>query len=40
MLTSNEKKKKKRNQGILVEPMPNSPNFHHKSIIADSKENY
>lgn len=39
MLTSNEKKKK-RNQGILVEPMPNSPNFHHKSIIADSKENY
>lgn len=39
MLTSNEKKKK-RNQGILVEPMPNSPSFHHKSIIADSKENY
>ena len=20
--------------------MPNSPSFHHKSIIADSKENY
>ena len=38
MLTSNEKKK--RNQGILVEQMPNSPSFHHKSIIADSKENY
>ena len=26
--------------GFLVDPIPNSPNSHHKNCIADSKENY
>ena len=26
--------------GSLVDPIPNSLNYHHKNCIADSKENY
>ena len=26
--------------GFLVDPIPNSPNSHHKNCIADRKENY
>ena len=28
------------NQVIIVDSMPNSPNQHYKSFMADSKENY
>ena len=27
-------------KGLLVDPIPNSPNGHHKNCMADSKENY
>ena len=26
--------------GFLLDPIPNSPNSHHKNCTADSKENY
>ena len=26
--------------GLLVDPMPNSLNYHHLNCMADSKENY
>ena len=26
--------------GLLVDPIPNSLNYHYKNCIADSKENY
>lgn len=25
--------------GLLVDPIPNSPNYHHKNCIEDGKEN-
>ena len=25
---------------LLVDPLPNSPNYHHEKCMADSKENY
>ena len=37
--TSNEKKKIFIRR-LLVDPIPNSPNKHHKNYMADSKENY
>ena len=27
-------------RGVLVDPIPNSPNLHHNNCMADSKENY
>ena len=33
-------KKKKPAKGLLVDPIPNSLNKHHKNCMADSKENY
>ena len=26
--------------GLLVDPIPNSPNLHNENYLADSKENY
>ena len=26
--------------GLLVDPIPNSPKWHHKNCMAESKENY
>ena len=31
---------KKNHQLLLVDPIPNSLNSHHKTCMADSKENY
>ena len=28
------------NKGLLDDPIPNSPNLHHKNGMANSKENY
>ena len=27
-------------RGLLVDPIPNSPNLHHKNGMANSRENY
>ena len=27
-------------RGLLVDPIPNSPNYPHKNCMTDSKENY
>ena len=26
--------------GLFVDPIPNSPNLHHRNCVADSKENH
>lgn len=37
--TTDENKDQYQLGGILVDPIPDSPNWHHKSCMPDSKEN-
>ena len=37
---TSDENKKNINQGLIVDPVPNSPNQHYMNYIVDSKENY